>query len=127
MVRLVITAMLCVYAWVQTPLHQLAKLPELIAHFEEHSQVHHELSIWQFLQEHYGHGNPVDSDHEKDMKLPFKKFELNVPLLAAVVPALSSFVPPAFVPSCDHHRLVNEPLCEPPFHGLLAQPPCVVA
>ncbi|MEO8761145.1 MAG: hypothetical protein ABI388_07520 [Bacteroidia bacterium] len=55
-----------------TELNQLVKLPVLIEHFIEHKSKNAELSLWQFLDMHYAHGNVHDDDYDKDMKLPFK-------------------------------------------------------
>lgn len=55
-----------------TEFRQLFKLNSFIEHYKEHKAEDPTLSMLDFLDIHYGHGNVVDGDFEKDMKLPFK-------------------------------------------------------
>lgn len=64
--------MALVFLFVQTPLHELCKLPVLIAHFQEHQQKDASLNLTQFLEMHYAGPDKPDADHNKDMQLPFK-------------------------------------------------------
>lgn len=57
-----------------TPVLELFKLPELLRHYQEHKSENQNLSILEFIDIHYLHGNVQDEDYEKDMKLPFKKY-----------------------------------------------------
>jgi hypothetical protein len=59
-----------------TPLYQLVKLPSLIQHFTEHKTLNQEISFLDFLSMHYWGDDMDDDDDEKDMQLPFKKFEI---------------------------------------------------
>jgi hypothetical protein len=73
--RLIAILLLSVYLTPGAELHQLLKVPALVAHFVEHRAQDGKLSFWNFLYAHYAHGNVKDADYEKDMKLPFKSHE----------------------------------------------------
>ena len=66
---------LTTYLFSSTELSQLLKLPAFVSHFIEHKEENKELTIWKFLDIHYAHGDVIDEDYEKDMKLPFKTME----------------------------------------------------
>lgn len=55
-----------------TEFRQFFKINSFIEHYREHKAEDPSLSMLDFLDIHYGHGNVVDDDYEKDMKLPFK-------------------------------------------------------
>lgn len=57
-----------------TPVLELLKLPEFLTHLEEHRSENPELSLLDFIDIHYLHGNVKDDDYEEDMKLPFKEY-----------------------------------------------------
>ena len=63
---------LAIFLLSTTPLSELLKLPLLVEHYKEHKQVNKNLTVLEFLDIHYAHGNPRDADYDKDMKLPFK-------------------------------------------------------
>lgn len=67
--------LLVIYLFSTTELHQFLKLPALVSHFAEHHQENPKLSLWQFLCIHYAHGDVMDADRDKDLKLPFKSFD----------------------------------------------------
>ncbi len=48
------------------------KVPLIFQHYAEHRKENRNLSFLRFLDLHYLHGNPKDSDHDRDMQLPFK-------------------------------------------------------
>lgn len=58
-----------------TELHELARVPELVAHYFRHQQYGSRLDIWSFLQLHYTDVHPDDNDEQEDGKLPFKSPE----------------------------------------------------
>lgn len=66
-----------VYALGATPIGQICKLPTLVEHFQKHQNENKGLSILSFLKMHYFNGDPIDADHEEDMKLPFKTIDFN--------------------------------------------------
>lgn len=75
-----------------SPLYQVLKVPSLIRHFTEHQALNPDISFFDFLGMHYWGEDLDDNDDDKDMQLPFKKFEIQqvnfVPLPA---PSLFSF------------------------------------
>ena len=60
---------LSVHLFTNTELCQFAKLPVLLAHYQEHKALNAEISVVAFLRMHYFNGNPHDNT---DMELPFK-------------------------------------------------------
>ncbi|MFZ9387309.1 MAG: hypothetical protein ACO25B_05455 [Chitinophagaceae bacterium] len=58
-----------------TELHELARIPELVAHYFRHQQDGSRLDFWSFLQLHYTDVHPDDNDEQEDGKLPFKSPE----------------------------------------------------
>jgi len=71
-IRVFIIGILSVYLLSTTHLSELLKLPALVSHFDEHKSDQRDMTLWEFFCLHYGRGNVMDDDHEKDMKLPFK-------------------------------------------------------
>lgn len=61
-----------VFAFSATELHQLIRLPQLVAHYHEHKKEDPSLSLIGFLQLHYTANHPMDNDEEDDNQLPFK-------------------------------------------------------
>lgn len=64
--------MITVYAFANTELHQLLKLPMLVQHFVEHKEENPGITLGEFLYQHYILPQPKDADYDQDMKLPFK-------------------------------------------------------
>lgn len=64
--------LLAIFLLSTTPLSELLKFPLLVEHFKEHKQENKDITVLEFLNIHYAHGNPRDADYDKDMKLPFK-------------------------------------------------------
>jgi hypothetical protein len=54
----------------------LVKLPLLIHHFAEHKSLNQEISFLDFMAMHYWGDDMNDDDDEKDMQLPFKKYDI---------------------------------------------------
>ena len=50
-----------------TELHELAKLPVLLHHYQQHQQ-----ELVSFIQLHYNETTPNDPDADTDQQLPFK-------------------------------------------------------
>lgn len=61
-----------IYLFSVSQVNELLKMPILVTHFMEHQQENSNLTLWDFLCEHYAHGEVFDADYDKDMKLPFK-------------------------------------------------------
>jgi hypothetical protein len=74
--RLVLHILLTIVILDTTSLYQVLKVPSLIRHFTEHKALNHEISFMDFLSMHYWGEDLNDDDDEKDMQLPFKKFEI---------------------------------------------------
>ena len=55
-----------------TELHQLIRLPQLVAHYHEHKSANPAISLLGFLQLHYTADHPMDNDEDDDTQLPFK-------------------------------------------------------
>lgn len=72
MQRFVIISLLCTFIAIQTPLHEVLKLPMLVSHFLEHKEEDNSMSLLKFLHIHYSQHHIVDDDYDKDMQLPFK-------------------------------------------------------
>lgn len=68
----------------RTELYQLCKLPKLVTHYIEHKHENPAISLWQFLDMHYAHGDVMDADYDKDMQLPFKTNEYTGEIAASV-------------------------------------------
>jgi hypothetical protein len=62
----------CVLLNSATELHQLFKLPSLIAHYLHHRQEDKSITFFDFLRIHYSENHPLDNDDEEDNQLPFK-------------------------------------------------------
>lgn len=62
-----------------TSLNQLAKAPVLYSHYLEHSATDPSVSFFTFLSWHYWGDDANDQDDDRDMQLPFKKFEHQSP------------------------------------------------
>ena len=63
---------LYIYLFYAFQMNEYLKIPILVEHFTEHQQENPKLSLWNFILDHYSHGEVFDADYEKDMKLPFK-------------------------------------------------------
>ena len=84
------------YLFSATELHELLKLPILVAHFEEHRSENKELSLIDFLAEHYGGANELDQDWQKDSKLPFKTFQSDFSHVHFIEPQSAPYIPSFF-------------------------------
>ncbi|MEO6305597.1 MAG: hypothetical protein ABIP51_20710 [Bacteroidia bacterium] len=64
--------LLSVYLISSTELNQFMKLPLFVKHFIEHKDKDAQLTLSEFIEIHYAHGDVKDADYDEDMKLPFK-------------------------------------------------------
>ncbi len=62
----------CIFLNSATELHQLFKLPSLLAHYLHHRQEDKSITFFDFLRIHYSENHPLDNDEEEDNQLPFK-------------------------------------------------------
>lgn len=63
---------LLTYLFGSTDASQLIRLPLLVNHYIRHKHEDHSLTILSFLKMHYVGQQPLDSDYQQDMQLPFK-------------------------------------------------------
>jgi hypothetical protein len=57
---------------------QIAKLPLLIKHYQEHQMLCPEMDLMDFFEMHYWGEDINDNDAEKDKQLPFKSLQMHV-------------------------------------------------
>ncbi|WP_290792217.1 hypothetical protein [Flavihumibacter sp. UBA7668] len=81
----------------QTELHQLLKLPILVEHFQEHKALNKDISLLDFLKEHYLGHTVIDNDYQRDMQLPFKTTDCVSTVLIALVEPVNFDIPRAEV------------------------------
>ncbi|MGK9118107.1 hypothetical protein [Olivibacter jilunii] len=81
-----------------TSLYQLAKLPSLYRHFIEHKTLSPTVSFTEYLSMHYWGQDLNDDDDEKDMQLPFKKFDIHTPVFLFVAFDKSFAIKPEYWP-----------------------------
>ncbi len=82
--------LLLVLAFHQTELHQILKLPILVEHYYEHREWDKDITLFEFLKEHYLH-DKIDADYQRDMQLPFKSDHCMLASSPLVVPEGVSF------------------------------------
>jgi hypothetical protein len=63
---------LSIYLFSAFQISEYLKIPILVQHYNEHKQETPNLTLWNFICDHYAHGEVQDDDYDKDMKLPFK-------------------------------------------------------
>lgn len=91
-----------IYLFSVLEIHEYFKLPALVEHFTEHKQDDKAMTLWKFLCMHYAHGDVIDADHEKDMKLPFKSVDNCNASTIAILLAENKFIFDAsFIPISD--------------------------
>ncbi len=91
--------LLMVYLMALIPGSELAKLPFMWMHYQEHKIADASMDFFDFIQHHYNCGNKVYADAEKDMKLPFKSDHQDVAVSHCIVPKplLSESIAPLIV------------------------------
>lgn len=116
---------LSVYLISLTELNQLVKIPVLIEHFIEHKEKNNELSLWQFLNMHYAHGDVHDVDYDRDMQLPFKSHDGCVgSLIVVFVPgSFSNLVAKAIPTQNNEYSVYTEKLLSSSYLSSIWQPP----
>jgi hypothetical protein len=116
---------LSVYLISLTELNQLVKIPVLIEHFIEHKEKNTELSLWQFLDMHYAHGDVKDADYDRDMQLPFKSHDGCISSLMPVfVPGSFSLILERPIPlENNNYFIYTEQFLNSAFLSSIWQPP----
>ncbi len=90
MKKLIAISFLTFYSLATTELYQLAKLPLLMEHYQDHKKENKDITLLHFLAIHYTQGNVKDADYDKDMQLPFKTHD------GCVNSSITPFVPHNF-------------------------------
>lgn len=62
-----------------TPLQQLLKVPALVEHYKEHCARNANITVLDFVFMHYIGDDGVRDDDNRDMQLPFKKYNTLFP------------------------------------------------
>lgn len=117
--------LLTIYLISLTELNQLVKLPVLIEHFIEHKQKNTDLSLLEFLDMHYAHGDVKDADYDKDMKLPFKSYDGCISISTiAFIPNTFEYLDakPVFT-ECKSYFFFTEKFLEASYLSSIWQPP----
>ena len=104
---------------------QLVKLPILVEHFIEHKKTNQSLSLWQFLDMHYAHGDVMDADYDQDMKLPFKSHDgcFSSASVIFVNAGFQTLDHKVLVSSNNMYSVYNEPLVPSAYLSFIWQPP----
>lgn len=79
MKRVLVYLLLVLVVGETTSLNQLIKVPVLYRHFVEHNSADPNVDLYTFLEWHYWGDDANDDDDDRDMQLPFKKFEHQSP------------------------------------------------
>jgi hypothetical protein len=72
MKKLILITVSVLYLSSSTELHELLRIPQLLAHYAQHRLGDPHLSLLDFLALHYSPGHPNDKDSKDDNELPFK-------------------------------------------------------
>lgn len=88
--KIIALILFAVYIISSTELREMAKLPVLIQHFNEHQALNERITFAEYLTDHYNNLPHTDNDEERDNQLPFKRVDSNI-LFSPVIPA-SGFV-----------------------------------
>lgn len=88
--------LLSVYLFSFAELHNLFKLPVLIAHFQEHRAEDPGISFFTFIRIHYFDPMVVDADYQRDQQLPFRDTDCCVLNVSGIseLPVLAHAIPP---------------------------------
>jgi hypothetical protein len=95
--------LLSIYLLSATELSQLLRLPMLIEHYVEHKAENHDLTIFEFVHQHYCEFHLHQNTNEKDTKLPFKSRNSSIQL---------SFFDPISIEIFDRKEFTFIPISE---------------
>lgn len=109
----------------QTPLHEVLKLPELVSHYMEHKEGDASISLLSFLKMHYA-DNAADGDYSKHMQLPFKHCCTPIFLVLTTVTNKVQVTFRNYIPECKQviYGYIN-PFLKIDFKQNIWQPPKV--
>lgn len=95
--KAIVISLLFALVSIQTPLHEIFKVPILVTHFFEHKEQNKDMSLMDFFKLHYAE-NIIDADHDKDMKLPFKHCSAPMFIVSTIPTAkLAIDISPTFI------------------------------
>jgi hypothetical protein len=69
--KTILFSFLSLYLIAFTEFGQILKIGVMIDHYREHKSLNDNTTFLRFLAEHYVYGDGIDSDNDKDEKLPF--------------------------------------------------------
>lgn len=72
-------------------LQHIFKIPILVVHYFEHQERGPDITVIAFLAMHYWGQDINDNDQERDMQLPFKKFDISQSVTALFFHQSSQF------------------------------------
>lgn len=106
-----------------TSLDQLIKIPKLYAHFIEHKALNPSVSFVSYLSMHYWGEDLNDDDDDKDMQLPFKKYDFHTPGFL-FVPASKIFAikTQSWIVKTDFGPEKSQVYCNPALDSLFRPP-----
>ena len=84
-------ALLSLYLFSSAEFSELLKFPLLAQHYTEHQQEQEGITFWEFVCQHYTHGDVDDDDKDKDMRLPYKSIDFAHAITFTVLPTIASF------------------------------------
>jgi hypothetical protein len=117
-------SVLVAFVLMQTPLHQLAKLPALFQHYSSHISSNPECGFFEFISEHYGSAEHHGDMNEEDERLPFKVYEFTGSFVQAVLPGFTYQIFHIFHSTVAYLIPLKLQLFESPGLDSHFQPPC---
>ncbi len=115
---------LLTYLFGATDASQVIRFPLLVKHYMRHKGDDPSITVMSFLKLHYVGQQPIDSDYQQDMQLPFKTptdvYMVSSPTILPVEPQLSFHVP---VVIQVKHSLLNDQVPPYRFPHQIFQPP----
>lgn len=91
MVKTLSIFFLSTYLFTFVQVNELFKIPILVEHFNEHQLEHPNLSMIQFIVNHYMDEIVYDDDYSKDIELPFKSTTINTTFSIVCCPLLMDY------------------------------------
>lgn len=87
---------------------ELAKLPILIEHFNEHQQWDSKISFWGFMYMHYFEKSNKYGDYSKDMEMPFKMHDHSfASIMGFLVPPINYAITSKYLPQDKEQKQVT--------------------
>lgn len=121
--RLLAFIFLFAFLFSGTEMHELLKVPHLLTHFIEHSSNSHNISLADFIKEHYNDNQKENSDHHKDKGcLPFQGKEHVNPMTNLMLNSTTEII--FFTPlACESKKVIFNDNLVTSFNGSIWLPP----